>query len=624
MPSLKPNLMADDILSLSGGFPDATESDWLAGVEKALKGGGLDRITRKMPGGLTIRPLYQETDFPSSTDPSGAPGAAPFIRGADAARDRYLPWDIRQRFTHPAPKQTNAEILRDLERGVSSVELALDCSGTYGCAIETAGDFAVALEGIRADIAPIALDHQGKGTGASRASALANWADTQANPGQLRFAFNIDPFGPLTRYGPGDANLDETIAKTKETAGILAKKFALATTLRADARPAHEAGASEAQELACLIAAGVDLLRRLEAAGWPRSDAAKQILFTISVSANYGIEIAKLRAARRLWARCLEALDIDPHPMKLQAVSSARMLTRYDAWTNMLRNTSACFAASVGGADVITVQAFNEALGRPEELGRRTARNTQIIAMEESGLGRIADPTGGAWFIETVGADLAEAAWAEFQTIEREGGYGASLMSGKLQARIAEVHAARMKDVERRKIPVTGVSEFPLLDEVEPPIADVAPAPARYHDGALNPVRLAHPFEELRDAASGKGLSIFLATLGPIAEHTARADFARNLFAAGGIAAKEAPVPPQSPAECAAAFKASGCKIAVICGADPRYADEAEDTAKALKDADAQYVWLAGKGEFAGIDSNIFMGVDVVHQLKLAHEELGV
>ena len=615
--------MADDILSLSGGFPDATESDWLAGVEKALKGGGLDRITRKGPGGLTVRPLYRESDFASAEDPGGVPGAAPFIRGSSATRDRFLPWDIRQSFTHPDTTQTNAEILRDLERGVSSIELALDCSGSYGCAIETADDLTCALDGAHAGIATIALDHQGKGTGASRADLLADWADTQANPGQAKLAFNIDVFGPLTRYGPSDANLDEAVAKAGRAAGMLSKKFALATSLRVDGRPAHEAGASEAQELACLIAAGVDLLRRLEAEGMARAGAAKQILFTLSVSANYGIEIAKLRAARRLWARCLEALEIAPQAMKLQAVTSARMLTKYDAWTNMLRGTAACFAASVGGADIITVRAFNEALGRPEELGRRIARNTQIIAMEESGLGRIADASGGAWFTETIGDELAEAAWAEFQTIESEGGYGASLISGKLQARIAEVHKARMKDVERRKIPVTGVSEFPLLDEVGAPVADVAPAPARHHEGALNPVRIAQPFEDLRDAAAGKNPSIFLATLGPIAEHTGRADFARNLFAAGGIAAKEAPVPPKSPSECAAAFKASGCGIAVICGADARYADEAAETAFALKTAGAHRVWLAGKFDASDIDNNIFMGCDVVHELKLAHAELG-
>lgn len=611
--------MTKSILSLSGGFPDASESDWLAGVEKALKGGGLERLTRQMPGGLIVNPLYRESQFPSASDPSGTPGASPFIRGATASPDRYLPWDIRQNFTHPDPKQTNTEILRDLERGVSSVELSLDSSGVYGCALKTADDFATALDGVRADIAAIALDHQGKETGTSQSEHLAAWAKDQA---AAKLAFNIDVFGPLTRYGPNTSNLDEATERAKDAAQKLSQDFPLATTLRVDARPAHEAGASEAQELACLIAAGVDLLRRLETAGWSRKDAAKQILFTLSASANYGIETAKLRAARRLWARCLDALDIDAHPMKLQAVTSARMLTKYDAWTNMLRNTSACFAASIGGADIITVRAFNEALGRPEELGRRIARNTQIIAMEESGLGRVADPAGGAWFTEAVGDDLAEAAWAEFQQIEKDGGYGQSLIDGAIQSRISDVHKERMNKVERRKVPVTGVSEFPLLEEIQPPVADTVPAPVRNHAGALNPIRIAEPFEDLRDAAAGKGLSIFLATLGPIAEHTARADFARNLFAAGGISAKEAPVPPQSASECAAAFKAANCKVAVICGSDTRYAEEAEATASALKDAGARMVWLAGKGEHTSTDRNIFMGCDVVHELKMAHAEL--
>ncbi|HCN94968.1 MAG TPA: methylmalonyl-CoA mutase, partial [Hyphomonas sp.] len=143
---------------------------------------------------------------------------------------------------------------------------------------------------------------------------------------------------------------------------------------------------------------------------------------------------------------------------------------------------------------------------------------------------------------------------------------------------------------------------------------------------ALPRIRLAEEYEALRDAASAapKRPTIFLATLGPIAEHNARADFARNLFAAGGLEATQPPVPPQSPSEAAAAFKASGSKIACICGADARYEDEAVETAKALKAAGALHVWLAGKFDGDSIDSNIFMGCDVLHTLKLAHTELGL
>jgi methylmalonyl-CoA mutase len=322
------------------------------------------------------------------------------------------------------------------------------------------------------------------------------------------------------------------------------------------------------------------------------------------------------------------------------------MLTKYDPWTNMLRGTAAAFAGAVGGADILTVRAFNEALGLPEELGRRIARNTQVIAMEESQLGRVADATGGAWFTETLAEDLAKAAWAEFQRIESEGGFAASLMAGAFQARVTASREARAKDVARRKIPLTGVSEYPLLEEIGAPVAEVETQKAKAVSdaglkhfvkalpqagadalaAALEPIRLAAPFEALRDAAAkaDRPPAVFLATLGSLAEFTARADFARNFFAAGGIASKEPPVPPKTVAELAAAFKASGCRIAVLCSTDKIYEAEAAGAAEALKKAGAQRIWLAGKHEGAGIDANIFAGADVVHLLKLAQAELGV
>ena len=644
--------MADGLLSLSSNFETATESDWLAAVEKALKGGGLERITRKSDDGIAIRPLYRENDFPSASDPLGVPGAAPYLRGAKAEPDAFLPWDIRQAFTHPDPDVTNAEILRDLERGVSSVELAVDCSGGEGCAIEDAQSLADALNGVRADMATIALDHRGRGSGTSIAALLALWGEKQDEPKDLQFAFNIDPIGLLMRRGDIEGGVDAAMVRSAELASVLALRYPKSTTLRVDARPIHEAGGSEAQELGGLIAHAVDMMRRLQAAKYDINAFTAQTVFTLATSGNYGLEIAKLRAARRLWARVLEAMELEAEPMILQSVSSARMLTRYDPWVNMLRNTAACFAGSVGGADIVTVRAFNEALGVPEELGRRTARNTQIIAMEESGLGKVADPAGGSWFEETVANDLADAAWKVFQEIESEGGLVESLIAGKFQRRIKAVRDDRFKAIARRKVPVTGVSEFPLLDGVEAPVAEARHAtdacrvsneglksflkdlPDRSGDDtvaeALEPIHLARDFETLRDRAAaheatrGKRPSIFIATLGPLAEHNARVDFARNLFAAGGIDGKEAPSLPNTAADNAAGFKASACRIAVICGADKRYEEEAVAAAKALKDAGAQRVFLAGKFEGEGIDTNIFMGCDAVDVLELAQAEIGV
>ena len=158
------------------------------------------------------------------------------------------------------------------------------------------------------------------------------------------------------------------------------------------------------------------------------------------------------------------------------------------------------------GADILTIRPFNEALGIPEELGRRIARNTQIIAMEESQLGRVAYPTGGAWFTESFADDLAEAAWKEFQTIEAEGGYAETLVSGAFQKRIADVREARAKDIAKRKVPITGVSEFPLLDEITAPIADmpkVTPKDGVSAEGFAHFVKVDLPADE---ADGGGGL----------------------------------------------------------------------------------------------------------------------
>ena len=647
--------MANDTLSLSSDFPDADEAQWLEAVSKALKGGAPDRLARKTSDGLTIKPLYREADWPSANNPLGTPGDVPFLRGSEAQRDAYLPWDIRQSFSNPDPATTNAEILRDLERGVSSIELVVDPEGNHGCAISSLSDLQVALDGVNSAIAPVALAPAGAvgNYGLEAANLLAEWADTQADPATQKLAFNIAPLASFSALGTLEESLDSAFARTAALTRDLASRFPGARLIRIDARPVHESGGTDAQELAGLIAQGIDTLRRLDAAGSAPEGIVPKVLFTLSAGANYGTEIAKLRTARRLWARCADALGLPALPMVLQSYSSRRMLTKRDPWVNMLRNTAACFAGGVGGADIVTLRGFTEALGIPDELGRRTGRNTQIIAQEESGLGRVADPAGGAWFIESHANALAEAAWVEFQSIESEGGFGQSLIDDKFQGRITEARKELQKSVAKRKTAITGVSEFPLLDEIAAPVAktsdfkgknsfdvtlkNIPEAEGEDFASPLWSMRLSESFETLRDhadartAATGKRPTIFLATLGPLAEHTARVDFARNLFAAGGIEAVAAPVPPKDIAEMVAAFKASNAHLAVLCGADTRYAEEAEKAAKMLREAGAQRLYLAGKpGEAAdvwgkaGVDSYIHIGVDVIATLELAHAELGV
>ena len=663
-----------DELSLSAEFPPATEAQWLALAEKALDGAPLSRITTKTEHGVPVKPLYRAPDW--AADASGAPGLAPFIRGARAVNDAYLPWDIRQVVSHPDPVIAADHVMEALEGGVSSIELRVDAAGEHGVIARSAADIERLLRGVKLDLAPLALE----AVGASSAQGIelaalvaASLSSTVAATAVI--AFNVDPIGALARTGALPGSADEEIAQAAAFASSIATQFPKATALRADSRPVHEAGGTEVQELAYLVAAGADYVRALVTAGMDINDACRTILFTTNVGADYQVEMAKLRAARRMWSRIATAFGATGPAagMTLQAVTSRRMLTRRDPWVNILRNTAACFAAGVGGADIVTVRSFTDAMGLPGKLARRLARNTQVIAQEESSLGRVVDPPGGAWTLEKLGDDLAKAAWDLFQQVEREGGLTKALQTGGFQQGVAEARKERLKAAARRKEPITGVTDFPLLVEEVPSVETVnlpaivrraaeasgrAPADrswaalkAAAHDKATLadlsrttddggaeaepfwPIRVSEPFERLRDladarTASGRAPHILLAALGPLAEHAARVQYAQNFFAAGGIDASNA-TGDTSAIEKAAT--ASTSALACLCGSDKRYASEAVETARALKRAGIARVYLAGKpGDLeaalreAGVDEFIHIGVDVLASLEKAHAELGL
>jgi methylmalonyl-CoA mutase len=662
--------MADE-LPLSAEFPRADEAQWQALAQKALDGAPLSRITTKTEHGVPVKPLYRAPDW--ANDASGLPGVAPFVRGASATKDVYLPWDIRQVVSHPDPAIAADQVMEALEGGCSSVELRVDAAGEHGVVARSALDVQNILRFVRLDLATVALEAVGASTaqGIELAALLAASHVTRPTS-SAQIAFNVDPIGALARTGALPGRGDDELEQAARFARDAAAEFSLATTIRADSRPVHESGGTEVQELAFLIAAGADYVRALMTAGMGAEAACRQILFTASVGADYQVEMSKLRAARRMWSRVATAFGASG-AMKLQAVSSRRMLTRRDPWVNILRNTAACFAAGVGGADIVTIRNFTDAMGPPGKLARRLARNTQIIAQEESSLGRVIDPPGGAWAIEKLGEDLSSAAWELFQQVEREGGLLKALQLGVFQAGVADARAARFKAAAKRKEPITGVTDFPLLQEEVPSIEAVnlpaivrraaeasgrAPANRTWaalrlaaidkatladlsrttkEDGAeadpFWPIRLAEPFERLRDLADQRAIAgrpprIALAAIGPLAEHAARVQFAQNFFAAGGIDA--APLTGDI-AALAQGFKQSGVSMACLCGSDKRYTEEGVAAAKALRAAGVSRLYLAGKPgdreqelREAGVDEFIHLGVDVQASLELAHAELGL
>ncbi|MEO1039388.1 MAG: methylmalonyl-CoA mutase family protein [Pseudomonadota bacterium] len=658
--------MSDDILPFAEGFAPSTPDAWRSLAEAALRGAPLERLTRTTIDGVARGPLFTREDAP---DPAamGAPGRAPFIRGAEAVRDPFLPWQIRQSISVADPVQANAQILEALSGGASEIRLHLDPRGEKGVAVRTLDELNTALDGVLLDLAAIHLAPSRMGP---QYAALMVTALEQSghDPDVLNGGLGLSPIGQKSMAGGGQHKLEERLERTAEAARYAADRLPRLRTVSITASAAHEAGGSEAQELAFLCAGATSYMRAFIDAGLSADQAAGALEFTLSADADTHLTIAKLRAARRVWARIAEAFGVsqDRRAMALHVITSGRMLSAQDPYTNLIRNACAGFAAAVGGADAVTTRPFTDAIGAPTEFARRVSRNLQILLMEESHLGRVADPAGGGFLHETLADRLAEAGWALFQNIERRGGLFETVRTGWLQTEISTARDKRIAALASGKEALIGVSHYPELDpaltgaDVETGEADYAPpeldAPvmkaqafpdkvAAAGAGAqvralatpqmewtpLSPVRLAEPFEALRDRAGAcaKPPTAFLATIGPVAAFNARAGFASNRLAVAGIRALPAEAHDDAQA-CAAAFSESGARFVILCGSDDAYHEHASAYAAALKQAGAALIWLAGRpGDHetvwraAGIDHFIHTRSDALNELDAALTALG-
>ncbi len=315
--------------------------------------------------------------------------------------------DVRVELRGDDAEQLNAEALADLAGGATSMWLHAGPDT----------DLAAVLDGVLLDLAPVVLDATAAPVDLAQ-KFLAHLADTTPAPG--------------TNLGaPADAADDDLVA----VAGLAIEAGVLAVVV--DASTIHDRGASEAQELGWSMAAAARVLRVLEGAGIDVEQAAGLMEFRYAATDEQFLTIAKLRAARLLWTRVLDLSDAGAVPQRQHAVTSRPMMSRYDPWVNMLRTTVAAFSATVGGADAVTVQPFDRPLGRPDAFGRRIARNQMALLLQESHVGRVADPAGGAWAVERLTHDLAEAGWAFLQELDG----GASLDD----AVAATVDAARTR-----------------------------------------------------------------------------------------------------------------------------------------------------------------------------------
>ena len=617
-------------------FPPPSLEQWRALVDKDLKGAPFAKklVTRTLEG-IEIQPLYTRADLAAPAAAAGWPGQAPFTRGAQG-NDAVPGWDIRQEVTHPDLTTAALQVRQELARGADSVQLALDPAGATGVAVRSAGDLDLVLAG--ADLATTRIALKSGARFVQAAHQLREiWERRGVAAADARADLLADPVGAWVVRGGVPGGIEALLADMARLAADAARETPQVRAVKVAGCPFHDAGADEVQELAAILAGGLTSLKAMDAAGLSLAAASRQIHVCVAVDGQFFGDIAKLRALRTLWSRLIEASggDAEARRAHLHARTSWRMMTARDPWVNLLRTTTAAFAAAVGGAEVVTVLPFDAAVNEPDDFSRRLARNVQIVLEQEAHLGQVLDPAGGCWHLEARTAALSERAWELFQEIEGRGGLVACLRDGWFQERIAASRQARARDVATRRIPLTGVSEYPQLDErpvarprpVPPPGGPAAPAPLQDAITPLAAVRLAEPFEALRDAAdrhlaaTGARPRAFLANLGSLAQFSARAAFTRNLLAAGGIAAEEQDGY-EDPAALAAALRASGCRLAVICSTDELYAERLPAAAAALKGAGAATVVVAGRmGEdeaawrAAGVDRAIYLGCDVLETL---------
>jgi methylmalonyl-CoA mutase len=694
--------MLDPEFTLRDDFPPAGYDEWRALAVADLEGASFEqKLVTHTYEGIDVQPVYTRRDRPADPDPDGFPGLPPFVRGSEALGAVRTGWDLRPEHAHPDLALTNRAILDDLQGGATSLLLRLDAAARNGldpddpAATELAGrdgimayhadDLGAALANVHLDMIGVTLE-AGAAFLPAAALLVALWRRQGVAPAAARGAFNADPLAVLVRDGQLPVPPAAALALMADLAAWTAKTYPHATAVRVGTAPYHHAGATAAQDTAFGIATAVEYLRAMTAAGLDVDGAARQILFSISLGTHHFLAVAKLRAARRLWSRVVEACGGSPGAgaMRVHARVSKRVLTLRDPYVNLLRNTVACFAAGVGGAEAITSVPFDAAAGLPDAQGRRIARNTVLVLQEEAHLHRVIDPPGGSWYLDWLTDQVADRAWGIFQEVERRGGMLRAIEAGWVAQQIESAFAPRAKNLARRKEGITGVSEFPNVGEA--PV--VRPAPDRItlraaavgrltgarrssvsidgpnvaalvdaaEKGAsigqlaralgfhaeptlippLTPHPFAEPFEELRAAsdsflaARGRRPRVFLANMGSAAHHTARATYAKNFFEAGGFEIignngfRDADA-------AAKAFAESGATVAVICSSDKLYPEVVPLLAPKLKAAGARTVVLAGnpganEAAWRGADVGrfIFIKCDVLATLREMLREEGV
>jgi methylmalonyl-CoA mutase len=700
---------------LFGEFPATAYDEWRQAVDKALKGAPFEKkLISQTYEGIALQPLYHQADIADLPHLHSLPGFAPFVRATEPLGHVQKPWAVCQELLYPTPEAFNQALRADLERGQTTVNMVLDKAasagldadradaeaiGQGGLSLASVEDLRRALDGVDLEKTPLFI--QSGCLALPVTVLLMALLRQQGKPAEgLQGCIGADPLGTLVEQGGLPLALNRAYdSLAKATAWAAAHAPRLQTVL-VSGQPYHNGGAHAVQELAFTLAAAVEYVRALQDRGLAIDSTASNIRFAFSIGSPVFMEIARLRAARLLWAKIVKAFGGGEaaQKMRIHGRTSIWNKTVYDPYVNMLRTTAEAFAGAVGGCDSLHVGPFDEVLRTPDEFSRRIARNTHTVLREESHLARTVDPAGGSWYVESLTDAVARQSWSLFQQVEREGGLYQALQAGFPQAQVAETAGLRAADAARRKAVFVGTNLYANLKEkpLEIPAADTAGRQreraaqlaqyrasvdtdwhqstlAKLSQGGENIVEAAiqaaaggatlgdiaavlgvgegagpkvapiprqrgpEPFEALRQAAeafmarTGARPKVFLANMGPLRQHKARADFARGFLEVGGFEVLGDGTF-ATPAAAAQAAVESGAAVTVICSTDDTYPELVPPLVQAIRQVKpAMSVLLAGRPadqveahRQAGVEDFIYLGGNCYDLLRNLQKKIGV
>ncbi|KAF0195124.1 MAG: methylmalonyl-CoA mutase [Bacteroidetes bacterium] len=631
----------DKTAGILSEFPGVSTTEWEAKITEDLKGADYEKkLIWKTAEGFSIKPYYRAEDLEGLKDQMNSlPGVFPFLRGTNTEKND---WEICQSIETPDPVTANAQAIDAVTRGATA--LSLNAQNLTGSAEVTkmlkgvnAGENSLHFNSSRSYIQFMGWLEEGlKSTG----------TDVK----KVRGSVDFDPISYLLLKGNFHYSQEEDLLEAVDLIDLAEKDMPGFRVITVNGQYFHNSGSTLVQELAFALASGNDYLAFLTGKGLSIDQAASRIVFAFTTGSNYFPEIAKLRAARMLWARIVEQYkpaNPESAKMHIHATTANWNKTIYDPYVNLLRTTTEAMSAAIGGADLITVLPFDLDYKEPDDFSLRIARNQQIILKEESSLEKVVDPAAGSYYIESLTAAFADAAWKLFLEVEEKGGMIEAIKTGFVQDRVNESAKQRRAEIASRKTIVLGTNQYPntsenVLQRIQ--VEEEAGETEETEIPGLTPKYLTisifrgtDDFEDLRLATEiwenegNKRPHVFLLTIGNLAMRKARAGFSTNLFGCAGYKVTDNAGFSTVEEGVKDALKAEA-DIVVLCSSDEEYAEIAPLAATLLKKANPEVqVVVAGYPKeivdslkAAGVDEFIHVRTNVLDTLYVFQQKLGV